>query len=156
MLDLVFHDATARRAVSQRFVKAVVRVACSQLKLLESTIQLGVFVVGEKRMERLNRDARGIKKPTNVLSFPLLERADIKKAMHNSEPLPLGDIYVCFSIAQREAREKNMDVHDYVAWLLVHGILHLVGYHHEGSVALQRIMERRERQILDAFQQVSF
>lgn len=93
-------------------------------------------------MARLNRDYRGIPSPTDVLSFPLGGEWPLA-----GQPL-LGDIVVCVPKAASQAREAGRTFPSEVRHLLVHGLLHLIGYDHETCPAASRRMRAREREIL--------
>ncbi len=81
-----------------------------------------VFVrfVDRKESQRLNRQFRGIDRPTNVLAFP---------ANHTGL---LGDVALCFEVAKVQARSQGKDLSAHVAHLIVHGVLHLRGFDHVG------------------------
>ena len=91
----------------------------------------------------LNREWRGQDKPTNVLSFP--SAADM--ALPAGEAPPLGDIILAYETVAREAAEQNKTFADHTALLIVHGILHLLGYDHMEDTEAEE-MEARERTIL--------
>ncbi|MCA0431646.1 MAG: rRNA maturation RNase YbeY [Proteobacteria bacterium] len=91
----------------------------------------------------LNREWRGQDKPTNVLSFP--SAADM--ALPAGEAPPLGDIILAYETVAREAAEQNKTFADHTAHLIVHGILHLLGYDHMEDTEAEE-MEARERTIL--------
>ena len=95
-------------------------------------------------MRRLNRDYRGKYRPTDVLSFSLLEGegAGISAA--------IGDVVISVETAARQARENGFTLREEIDRLLVHGILHLVGYDHERGAAEARRMRRKERECLSA------
>lgn len=154
MLELTLYNPTRERAIPLRFIRSVVNSALACLKLLQHTVEIGVFIVGEKRMSELNKRALGKNMPTNVLSFPLLDGKDLSRAKRNKDRLALGDIFLCPPVIRREARSTGEHLSDRLARLIIHGILHLAGYEHEGSMARARAMERLEIQILRAFQQV--
>lgn len=94
-------------------------------------------------MRSLNRRYRGRDRTTDVLSFSLREGA-----FPRVQPAMLGDIVVSVPSAERQAREYGHSLEREIDRLLVHGLLHLVGYDHERGGAEQRRMERRERQLL--------
>ena len=109
-----------------------------------SGAELSVLLVGDAEMRRLNRDYRGKDRPTDVLSFSLLEGegAGVSTA--------IGDVVISVETAARQARENGFTLREEIDRLLVHGILHLVGYDHEGSAAEARRMRRKERDCLAA------
>jgi len=96
---------------------------------------LTVLLTGDDRMRTLNRDHRGKDKPTNVLSFP------------SRLPGYLGDIAIASGAAAQEANAAGLPLIDHVLHLVVHGVLHLLGYDHE-SPAEAEDMEMVEAKIL--------
>ena len=102
--------------------------------------ELNIRIVEEHEMAALNSQYRGENKATNVLSFPF--------DAVTPEPMPiLGDIVICAPIAFKEAEEQDRSVESYWAHLVVHGILHLLGYAHEKDTDA-KIMESLESEIL--------
>lgn len=96
-------------------------------------------------MRRLNRTYRGIDAPTDVLSFSFREGP-----FSGVRPELLGDIVVCVPVAERQAREEGEPFDRAVDRLLVHGLLHLLGYDHEQGRAAAEDMRHRERRLLSA------
>lgn len=99
-----------------------------------------VRVVDEAESRALNLRFRGVDKPTNVLSFP----AQIELPQESI----LGDVVVCAPLVSEEAADQGKTVSDHYAHLVVHGVLHLVGYDHEQPDAAKR-MEALEIRILE-------
>jgi probable rRNA maturation factor len=93
-------------------------------------------------VQALNREWRNKDRPTNVLSFPAQEIPGLPE-----EAQPLGDLALAFETCTREAVEKGTEVADHTAHLLVHGLLHLLGYDHIEDPDAER-MEALERRIL--------
>lgn len=95
-------------------------------------VEVSVLFSDDAEVQCLNRDYRGKDKPTNVLSFPMLEPAEIAApgAPAGGELL-LGDIVLAAETVAREASEKRISVADHATHLIVHGLLHLLGYDHE-------------------------
>ena len=103
-----------------------------------------LFTVDEE-IRVLNREWRTRDKPTNVLSFPMLTRAELL-AMSGKDggPEMLGDIALAFETCTREAAEKGVGLKDHAAHLIVHGLLHLAGHDHETGEAEAEAMETLE------------
>ena len=98
--------------------------------------ELSVLVVGPARSRRLNRHYRHRNRATNVLSFP------------PAAPGPLlGDLVICPSVLQSEARRQGKTIRAHWTHLVIHGALHLVGYDHQTPDDARR-MERREVRVL--------
>jgi probable rRNA maturation factor len=101
--------------------------------------ELSVLLVSDAVIRGFNRDYRGKDRPTDVLSFAQGE---------GQGPCPegiLGDVVISVDTAARQARERRATLGRESERLLIHGILHLLGYDHERSVAEARRMQRRER-----------
>lgn len=109
----------------------------------ESQAELSLELVGDGRMRRLNRLYRQKDRTTDVLAFPMRESASPYSAL-------LGDVVISVPTAVRQAREAGRSLHDEVAALLVHGVLHLCGYDHEKSPSEAARMRRREGAVLKA------
>ena len=99
---------------------------------------LAICLVGDAEMARLNKTFRGKQGPTDVLSFPASEETAFKRASSKS----LGDIAVAPMVARRNARRYGRTLPDELRILILHGVLHLMGYDHERDSGQ---MERRER-----------
>jgi pyridoxine 5-phosphate synthase len=107
---------------------------------------LGLLLVDDKEMAQLNSHYRGKDTPTNVLSFPFLEGADISIA---SLPVKeLGDIIISMDTAGREAAAFRQTLPERLAWLLTHGLLHLLGYDHEQSENEAVRMQEKENELI--------
>jgi probable rRNA maturation factor len=105
-------------------------------------VVVSLLLAGDEQVQRLNLEWRRQNKPTNVLSFPAFE-----EVTPPGSPLPLGDVVLALETVRAEAREQGKDVADHTAHLLVHGVLHLLGYDHEDGREARR-MEALERQVL--------
>ncbi|WP_245589140.1 rRNA maturation RNase YbeY [Desulfatirhabdium butyrativorans] len=105
--------------------------------------ELSILIVDDKEIARMNEHYLHHKGPTNVISFSMQEGdfADVN-------PLLLGDVVISADTAQREAREARMPFAARFAQLLVHGILHLVGYDHEASAQEAESMEAKSEEML--------
>ena len=111
--------------------------------------ELSVVFVGSRRMKILNSRYRGLCKDTDVLSFPLLGE-DVPQG-----PAVLGDIVISVPKALRQAKEFNVPFYEELRRLLVHGLLHLLGYDHETTAYQKRKMQQKERWLLDALAKVA-
>jgi probable rRNA maturation factor len=107
--------------------------------------QLSVAFVSSDRIRALNREFRGRDEVTDVLSFP---------SQDSQDPAYLGDIAVCPSVIARQAgrdwqdgRPVTSTPREELALMLIHSVLHLVGYDHEGSAARRKAMIRREHSL---------
>lgn len=99
----------------------------------------------DAEVRTLNKEWRGQDKPTNVLSFPMTAGLTIPEG----EEAPLGDLILAYETVAREASEQGKTLEAHTAHLIVHGILHLLGYDHEDDAEADA-MEAKERDILDS------
>ena len=99
-------------------------------------VEIAIRLTDDAEVHALNRDFRGKDKPTNVLSFPMVQ-ADLLETLANSDDgeILLGDIVLARETCAREAVEKGIALADHATHLIVHGTLHLVGYDHMDDVA---------------------
>src|SRR3546814_17607751 len=81
--------------------------------------------------------------PTNVLSFPMLEREELLALAPDGPPVLLGDIALAQETCVREAAGKGIPLENHAAHLIIHGLLHLVGYDHVESDAQAEQMEAK-------------
>ena len=113
-------------------------------ELANRRISVDLLLTGDAEVRALNREWRGKDKPTNVLSFPMLERAELLALAAEGPPELLGDIALALETCTREATEKGLSLEHHTAHLIIHGLLHLAGYDHETSPADARAMETLE------------
>ena len=103
--------------------------------------EVSIVLTDDSAIRSLNRDWRGIDKPTNVLSFPA-SGPDIGEGARM-----LGDIVIAFETLKRECADENRDFLHHLAHLTVHGFLHLNGYDHQTDAPAEA-MEGLERKIM--------
>lgn len=104
--------------------------------------EVSVKFTSDREVRALNAAWRGKNKPTNVLSFPMAQEAELGTAHL------LGDIVLAHGVCAREAAESHVAVETHAAHLVVHGTLHLLGYDHETSDDDAEAMEEAERRAL--------
>lgn len=99
---------------------------------LTDNVVVEVQVVGTRKMSQLHVDFMQLPGPTDVLSFPLNDQKDDEPFVSSPDGmLRLGDIVVCYPVAVEEALEKQIKVDDQIQFLAEHGLMHLLGFHHE-------------------------
>ncbi|WP_086609024.1 rRNA maturation RNase YbeY [Erythrobacter donghaensis] len=107
-----------------------------------------VLFTSDAEVHTLNREWRERDKPTNVLSFPMLEREELKVLAPEGPPEMLGDIALAYETCAREASEKGITLEAHATHLIVHGLLHLAGHDHVDSDEQAEAMEALETAIL--------
>lgn len=121
----------------------------THLKIDPEQFEVSLLVCDDARIADLNAEFRGKPVPTNVLSWPSKARATPGQHPANPQPDPtgmameLGDIAISFDTCAAEARSANKPVTDHVTHLLIHGVLHLLGYDHisEQDAAIMETLE---------------
>ncbi len=128
-------------ALANRAARAAVAVAP---ELDHSRLLASLLFTDDGEVQALNREWRGKDQPTNVLSFPMLTRAELLDLAAAGPPELLGDIALAYETCAREAAEKGLPVAAHAAHLIVHGLLHLAGHDHETSIGAAEAMEALE------------
>jgi len=115
--------------------------------------ELSVRFADDREMTRLNRRYLGREGSTNVIAFPMVE-ADMKAKRPLFDSPMLGDVVVCVDEAVREARSVGEPMEETLDRLLIHGILHLIGYDHETCEHDARKMEAEESRLMSLLKEV--
>lgn len=114
-------------------------------------VEIGVRLTDDSEIRVLNREYRGHDRATNVLSFGLADSAEARvPGLRGPQGVPelLGDVVAAYETCAKEAEEQGKSIADHVRHMVVHGVLHLLGYDHENEADAAR-MEKLERQILE-------
>lgn len=139
-------DDTCRRAAAAAWARTWGVAAA------DPAAEASLMLADDDRLAALNRDYRGQDGPTNVLSFPLqvLVAGDPPPAAgrhRRGPPLHLGDVAIAYETTLAEATRDARPLADHLCHLVVHGILHLMGYDHQTDLDAQR-MEALETGVL--------
>ena len=111
------------------------KIANAAVLPVHKNSEVSITLVDDKQIHKLNKQYRGIDKPTNVLSFEL------------GDDVLLGDIFISLDTVKREAKDAHISVEEHTAHMIVHGMLHLQGYDHIKDDEA-KIMESKEIKIL--------
>ena len=147
-LDLHFH---VRRKSGARPDRRTLRQVCAAALAGEGVggpVVLTLILVDDDEIREINRRHRQIDRPTDVLSFPLIDGTD-GFALPPGAPRELGDVVVSYPRAVAQAEEYGHSVERELAYLVVHGVLHILGHDHE-IPAEQAVMRAREEAALGA------
>lgn len=104
--------------------------------------ELSIVIVDDQEITRLNRQYFHRNRPTNVISFPMA--AEDPASLHSKI---LGDVVISAQTAKRQAEDAGGKAKDEILFLLIHGILHLAGYGHEGAADERKKMEAKEKEL---------
>jgi len=117
----------SRYKVNRKKIKSAVQSVLSENNV-KSAIEVSIAIVGDRKMAKLNEQYRNKQGTTNVLSFPLAEG---QPSHLPSDITRLGDIIVSYPVVIKEAAKNEVLVDDRIDELVKHGMLHLLGLHHE-------------------------
>ncbi len=122
---LIFVES--RYQVDRNRIKKAIASVLDENKI-KSPVEISVAIVGDRKMKKLNSKYRGKDSTTNILSFPLAEG---EQTHLPSDILRLGDIIISYPMVIKEAAAEEMLVDERIDELVKHGMLHLLGVHHE-------------------------
>jgi rRNA maturation RNase YbeY len=134
-----------RRGAGNEFPSRKLKtIAAKILDVLEQNhAELSVALVGNAEIQRLNAKYRKKDYPTDVLSFPIENRLLVGERL-------LGDVIISVQKARQQAKERQRSLDKEMVILLIHGVVHLLGYDHERSAKEARIMQRLEKKVYRA------
>ncbi len=120
-------EVLAERAAGQ----TIAATPHADLATTPATIEISLRLTSDSEVQTLNRQYRQQDKPTNVLSFPMVQ-PDLIDTLANTDDgeVLLGDIVLAYETCAREAAERKVPLEDHATHLIVHGVLHLLGYDH--------------------------
>lgn len=136
------------RAITKRILAEVVHEIA-----IPEVHELHIMIINDARMREINFEFRHKDKPTDVLSFPQYTPQQIRGTSAAPEAASpyLGDLVISSETTKRQAKRFGVTVRQELLRLIVHGVLHLIGYDHEGVPAREaQAMRRRERSIRSA------
>ena len=139
-MKLTLQNKTQNETLSQ---KTMQKIATEVLKLKNQPtrhIAVGIFVVSEDEIHKINNEYRHKDKATDVITFRMMDTASGLELTKANFPLDydpdngglyLGDIFICYNVAAAQAAEMGHSTDREIAELLVHGMLHILGHDHE-------------------------
>lgn len=141
VIDLAMPCTRWRRALRdvERVAREAAGAALAHARKERRAAELSLVLADDAAVAALNERWRQIAGPTNVLAFPSNERA--------SPVLLLGDVVLAYETVAREAKDQGKTLADHLRHLVIHGVLHLLGYDHDASLPARR-MEALETRIL--------
>ena len=147
-------DWNSRKEINKQIISDITKNIINRYKNLKTIreIELSILLTDDKKMLSLNSEFRGVGKPTNVLSFPDLEInwRHLLEFRPDADYMYLGDVAFGYETVKKEAEEKQINFEDHFKHLLIHGILHLIGYDHIEDEEAE-IMEGLEIEILSDY-----
>lgn len=129
-----------------------IALATMAVENLPDSAEVAITMVDEDTIAALNEQHMGKTGPTDVLSFPLesLSPGHLPATVSDGPPLLLGDVFICPAVVARNAERERVPFEQEMALMVVHGLLHLLGYDHVVDAEAEH-MEERERIVLAGF-----
>ena len=131
-----------RTGAGKKFpTRALKKIAQAILDLIgQAEAELSLALIGNAEMQKFNAQYRRKDYPTDVLSFPTDETLPVGYRV-------LGDVIISVQMARQQAKERDRTTDEEMVTLLIHGIVHLLGYDHERSAKDARVMKRLENKV---------
>lgn len=130
--------------VDEDFLKKIVSIVLEGEKIVKE-VELSIALIGPGRMRKINRRYRGKNRVTDVLAFPeskiLLEKFKVGVV---KKVKGLGEIVICLREVKKNAKRFNLSSEKELARVLIHGMLHLLGYDHEKAKEAKKIKEKED------------
>ena len=135
LTDTIIEDVRRQSIDFSTLAETAARQTLAHLSLDPSAFEIAILACDDTRIAELNTEFRDKPTPTNVLSWPSQERASNKDGeVPHTLALPmdaeLGDIAISYDTCERETRDAGKPMSDHVTHLVIHGVLHLLGYDH--------------------------
>jgi probable rRNA maturation factor len=141
-MRILIQNRQKRIFLNSRKVRRATQRILTELGLLDA--ELSLLLVDDARIQDLNRRYLNRDKPTNVLAFPMREGE-----FSTLHPHLLGDLVISVETAKRQSNRFGLDEMEMVILLMVHGVLHLIGYEHEGTKKGAREMTLKQKELFD-------
>ena len=124
-IDILLTDETDL-GLKEDFFKKIAETTFKYINVKADKVQISLLLTDDDEMKKINYQYRNIDKPTDVLSFPMFESIDDVKG-----EVLIGDIVISGDTLKKQAIDNNVSINREAAFLFIHGLLHLLCYHHE-------------------------
>jgi len=119
--------------------KSIKKILLSTFPSRTIAFEISILLTGTKNMKKLNKKFRKINKDTDVLSFPAEEKNFFKKDLKLKKKVYLGDIALSYQYIEAIIKKQNTSFDDYFKKILIHGVLHLIGYEHDSFTKYKKM-----------------
>lgn len=127
-----------------KLIESVAEECFKEEKLIDTKLYLSIILTTPKDIQEMNNTYRKINKETDVLSFPMFEKEELENANFNEVEEPLGDIVISIERVKEQAEEYGHSFERELAYMVVHGFYHLMGYDHIELLDRQEMREKEE------------
>jgi probable rRNA maturation factor len=144
-MTILVRNFTKQR-INQRYLDKIAEKTLKMAKFKKPS-EISLVITGEKKIKSLNKKYRGVDKITDVLSFGNEGRKDRTAKFVNppDKIVYLGEVFICYPQAGKQAKQKKHSVKRELAILLIHGILHLLGYDHREDYEKSEMKDMEKR-----------
>jgi probable rRNA maturation factor len=125
--------------VNLALTKSIKKILLSIFPSRTIAFEVSILLTGTKNMKKLNKKFRKINKDTDVLSFPAEEKNFFKKDLKLKKKVYLGDIALSYQYIEAIIKKQNTSFDDYFKKMLIHGVLHLIGYEHDSFTKYKKM-----------------
>lgn len=145
MLDIVFVNETEYDTTGYDTLITEVFNEAMKVEQIDKYYEVSVVYVSKEKIQEINRTYRGIDRVTDVISFALFDNEDdIVFEDEEEEITTLGDIFICVDVMKEQAKEYGHSEKRELAFLAVHGLLHLLGYDHDTNEKEREMFAKQE------------
>lgn len=144
-MDVLFENTTDKE-INQKLINSVITESL-KYEGISDNCEISVTIVDNKEIHSINLKHRGIDRPTDVLSFPLID-FDKETLPNDGTKIYLGDIIISIEKAAEQAKEYGHSIEREIGFLTAHSMLHLLGYDHMTSEE-EEIMFKKQEEILE-------
>lgn len=147
----IFIEEKFRGLVDEDWARRIIRHVL-KTEGVTPPYEVSLVFTDSETVRQLNRDYRGVDEPTDVLAFYMLpqKEADYSFVLPSDGVLRLGEVIISYPQAVEQAKEQGHSVDKELALLIIHGILHLLGYDHEQPEEEAK-MRAREKELLESY-----
>jgi probable rRNA maturation factor len=125
--------------VNLALTKSIKKILLSIFPSRTIAFEISILLTGTKNIKKLNKKFRKINKDTDVLSFPAEEKNFFKKDLKLKKKVYLGDIALSYQYIEATIKKQNTSFDDYFKKMLIHGVLHLIGYEHDSFTKYKKM-----------------
>ena len=131
-------------------IKQVIKACFKEENLIKKNVEINIILTIPEKIQEINKRYRNVDKPTDVLSFPMFEKEEVEIIQKNGTSVPeiLGDIIISIDQVKRQAEEYGHSIQRELAYMIVHGFYHIMGYDHvENEEKIK--MRNKEEKVLE-------
>lgn len=155
VVDICFLQIEEKKDIRE-FVKQVVNTCFQEEQIEHCNFYLSIIFTNPQEIHKLNKEFRKVDKETDVLSFPMFEKEEIEQIRKNEKknilPETLGDIVISVQKVEEQAKEYGHSFERELAYMVVHGFYHIMGYDHRQEEE-KIVMRKKEEAILSILKQ---